>query len=436
MPSVARAGRLVVATLLAAGLGLGGALVTVGFVELLRAVNEWLWVDLPSALDLGPEAVAFIVPMCAVGGVLVGVSRHHLGEYPPSLEESLARFRAERGFDDRHLPQAVTTSLVGLGFGAALGPEAVLVALVGGIGTWIGSRIEAGAEGRSSLAYLGTTSVLGALTGSPGAAVLPLDGDDGKDRGRLWVAAPGVAAAAAGAWLFERLSSSGGYFSYDYPPYDFDPVDLGWAVPLAVAGAAVSTFFLMVARLTADTGARLDDRPVVQSLAGGLVLGALASISALVLFSGHEGVQTLIDDPTATVGFLLGIAVLKLVATAMLLGTKWKGGRFFPVMFAAAAVGLAAAAAVEGLAETPALAVVMTGAVAALIARPVGAAAVMVFIFPLAVAPAVIVGGLLAGIIGKRSQARFPGLAGDTAPEGPEPAPEGPDPGPSGVGSA
>ena len=425
MPIAARAGRLLVATVLAAGLGLGGALVTVGFVELLRAVHEWLWVDLPSALDLGPEAAVFVVPMCAVGGVLVGASRHHLGEYPPSLEESLARFGAERGFDDRHLPQAVTTSLVGLGFGAALGPEAVLVALVGGIGTWIGRRISAGAEYGNSLAYLGSTSVLGALVASPGVAVLPLGGDADRAPSRVWLVIPGAAAAAAGAWLFEQLSSSGGYFSYDYPPYEFELVDVAWAVPLAVAGAAVSTFFLVVARLTADAGARLDGRPVVQSLAGGLVLGALASISALVLFSGHEGVQTLIDDPTVTVGFLLGIAALKLVATATLLGTKWKGGRFFPVMFAAAAVGLAAASAVDGLAETPALAVVMTAAVAALLARPVGAAVVMVFIFPLAVAPAVIVGGLLAGVIGKRVQARFPELAGEPGPAGPESGPAG-----------
>jgi H+/Cl- antiporter ClcA len=392
----------------------GGALITVGFVELLRSVHEWLWVDLPSALDVGPGAVVFIVPMCATGGVLVGVCRRRLGEYPPSLAEALARFRTDRAFDDRHLPQAVTTSLVGLGFGAALGPEAVLVALVGGIATWIGRQISAGADGRRSLVYLGTTAVLGSLIGSPGAAVVPLDGDPGKDRGRLWLIVPGVAAAAAGAWVFRSLSSGGGYFSYDYPPYDFDAVDLAWAVPLAVAGVAVSVFFLAASRVTGAAGAMLDSRPVLQSLAGGLVLGALASISALVLFSGHAGVQTLIDDSTTTVGFLLGIAVLKLIATSTLLGTNWKGGRFFPVMFAAAAVGLAAAQAFGGLAETPAVAVVMTAAVGALIGKPVAAPVVMVFIFPLAVAPAVIVGGVLAGLLGQRVVARFPGLAGES----------------------
>ena len=367
MPIAARAGRLLVATVLAAGLGLGGALVTVGFVELLRAVHEWLWVDLPSALDLGPEAVVFVVPMCAVGGVLVGASRHRLGEYPPSLEESLARFGAERGFDDRHLPQAVTTSLVGLGFGAALGPEAVLVALVGGIGTWIGRRISAGAEYGDWLAYLGSTSVLGALIGvarrrRPAARRRRRPrprvgcGSSSPERRRLRPG-PGCSSgsrrAAGTSPMTTRPTSSSSSMS---------PGRCPWPLPARPSRA----FFLVVARLTADAGARLDGRPVVQSLAGGLVLGALASISALVLFSGHEGVQTLIDDPTATVGFLLGIAALKLVATATLLGTKWKGGRFFPVMFAAAAVGLAAASAVDGLAETPAMAVVMTGAVAAL----------------------------------------------------------------------
>ena len=132
-----------------------------------------------------------------------------------------------------------------------------------------------------------------------------------------------------------------------------------------------------------------------------------------MLFSGHSDIQTLIDDPTATVGFLIGIAGLKLVATATLLGTHWKGGRFFPVMFAASAIGLAAAEVVSGVAETPAIAVVMTAAVAALIARPVMAALVMVFIFPFAVAPVVIVGGLLAGLLSQRVLSRFPNLAGE-----------------------
>lgn len=399
--------------MLAAALGVGGALITVGFVELLRSVHEWLWVDLPSALDVGPTSAVFVVPMCAVGGVLVGLCRHHLGEYPPSLAEALARFREDRRFDDRHLPQAVTTSLAGLGFGAALGPEAVLVALVGGIGTWIGDQINAGAQGRRSLVYLGTASVLGALVGSPGASVVPLGPKGEEDRGRLWLVVPGIAAAAAGAWVFRTLASGGGYFSYDYPAYVFDVVDVAWAVPLALAGAAVSLFFLAVSRATARAGARLDDHPVRQSLVGGLVLGALASISALVLFSGHEGVQTLIDDPTTTVGFLLGIAALKLMATSALLGTKWKGGRFFPVMFAAAAVGLAAADAFGGLAETPAIAVVMTAAVAALIAKPLAAPIVMVFIFPLAAAPAVVVGGVLAGLVGQQVLVRFPDLQGE-----------------------
>ena len=405
--------QLLATVLLSAVLGAGGALITVGFVELLRTVHEWLWVDLPSALDVGPTAVVFIMPMCAVGGVLVGVSRRHLGEYPPSLSEALAGFRRDHEFDYHHLPQAVTTSLVGLGFGAALGPEAVLIALVGGIGTWIAGQIQAGAGGRRSLVYLGTAGSLGALIGSPGASVIPLDPEAEEQRGRLWLIVPGAAAALAGVWVFEKLSSGGGYFSYDYPSYSFDPVDLARAVPLALLGAALTFCFMALGRLTAAGGGRLHSHPVSQSLAGGLVLGALASISALVLFSGHSDIQTLIDDPTATVGFFLGIAILKLIATSTLLGTHWKGGRFFPVMFASAAVGLAAAELFPGVAETPAIAVVMTAAVAALIAKPVMASIVMVFIFPLAVAPLVIVGGLVAGVLSRRVLVRFPSLAGE-----------------------
>ena len=416
MPAPLRDRRLYLTALLSAVLGAGGALITVGFIRLLEAVHGWLWEDLPGVFDVGPHAVAFVLPMGMIGGLLVGVCRRHLGEYPPSLAAALEGFRQDHAFDDRHLPQAVITSLAGLGFGAALGPEAVLIALVGGIGTWIAGQIQTGASGRRSLVYIGTAGTLGALFGSPGASAIPLTSEAVGERGRLWLVVPGVAAALAGVWVFDRLSSSGGYFSFEYPAYEFDVVDLAWAVPFTLIGAGLTFGFLALSHVLSVAGSRLDDRPIQQSLLGGLALGALASISGLVLFSGHRDIQTLIDDRTATVGFLVGIAALKLIATATLLGTHWKGGRFFPVMFAATAVGLASSDVVSGMAETPAIAVVMTAAVAALIAKPVAAAAVMAFIFPLAATPGVVIAGLLAGVLGQRAPTRFPVLAAESEP--------------------
>jgi hypothetical protein len=77
---------------MAIGLGLAEALVTVGIVELLEATHDIVWGSLPTALGTDPFSVVYVLPVCALGGVLVGLARRTLGEHPEPLEEALERF--------------------------------------------------------------------------------------------------------------------------------------------------------------------------------------------------------------------------------------------------------------------------------------------------------------------------------------------------------
>lgn len=413
--------RLYLTAALAAALGVAGALVTVAFIEVLRGVHELVWTDVPDWLDVDADSIVFLLPVCALGGVLVGVLRRHLGEWPHPLEQSLADFERDRAFDYRHIWQGLVISLVSLGFGAALGPEAALVAIIGGAASWIAQMIRTSATGSVSLTYLGTVGALGALFGTAGAAALPLGEDDAATRpGRLWLLVPGLAAAGAGALIFSALSSGEGYFDYGYPAYDFAVVDLAWAVPAALAGAVLATAFLGLDRVTERLAAPLAPRPVLQSLLGGVALAVLATTSSLVLFSGHEGIQELLDDPDPGVGFLLGVALAKIVATTALLATGWKGGRFFPIMFAGAAVGLALHALTAEIPAMVGLSVAMTAAIAGVIQKPVPAALLMLFVFPRAVWVLVILAALIGGLAGRVAARRVSWL--ETGGE-PDPAP-------------
>ena len=404
-------GSLARTTVVAAALGLGGALVTVAFLAVLREIHEALWQDLPDALGIGYGAAAFVIPVCVVGGVLVGVCRHLLGEYPVGLEEALVSFRETRTFDHRHLPQAAVTSFVSLGFGAALGPEAALVSLVGGLSSWISQVIKLNARAASDVEYIGVSGALGALFGSAGVAALAFDEEHAtRDPKRALIVIPGLAAAGVGLLVFRFFDSGPGYFDYTFPAYDFAATDLAWALLAVLVGVAVATAYLLLERAFDAAAPLLGPNRVVQSGVGGLLFGLLATTSTLVLFSGHEGVQELLDDPGATVGFLAAIAVAKLTATTLLLATGWKGGRFFPVMFAGAAAGLALAGAVGGVDPMVGLAAAMTVAIAVLIRKPAGAILLMLFLFPVDLWPVVVLGGLLAGVAAQRLERRHPAL--------------------------
>ncbi len=416
---------LYLTALAAAAFGMVGGLVTVGFVKALNGVQDLLWETLPDALGVAQNALPFAVVTCAVGGILLGLARRRLGEHPESLEEALDGFRRDRAFDYRHLPHAVVISLISLGFGAALGPEAALVAIVGGLGTLIGKFIAKSAAEQRTFVYLGLAGALGGLFSTPGAAALPIDDTYARERpGRIWLLLPGLAAAGGGAWVFSRLLTGPGYFDYSYPPYDFAPVDLAWAALAAVAGAVLALLFVACSRGTDRVTAPLGGRLVARSLLGGIALGLLVSASALVLFSGHEGIQTLIDDVDASVGFLLGVAAAKVLAANLCLSTGWKGGKFFPIMFAGAAVGLALAQALTAFPAMVGLAGAMTAAVGGLIRKPIATVLLMALVFPADVYPTVVVAAVLSTLL-STAVARIVPLLGDEATPAVEPPPAG-----------
>lgn len=400
----------------AAALGLAGGVITVAFIRTLEWLQKALFTDLPDALDVDPSAWYFLAPVVLVGAVLLGIARHHLGEYPVTIEQAIEDHKATGSFDTRHIGPAIACSLVSLGFGAALGPEAALMAILGGLGSWIAGVIKADTAEGSDIAFIGIAGALGGLFSSAGAAALALDPrtSDLEDAraGRLWRVIPGLVAAYAGVLVYRALGSSEHYFDLGLPDADLSASSLAQAVPVAAVGVGLGLGFLALGRLTDRLLAPLAGRPVLESLAGGVGLAVLASASTLILFSGHEGLITLIHDAEQDdTGRLVLLAVGKVVAAALLLSAKWKGGRFFPVMFAGGAVGLALSQAVSGVDEVTALAACMTAAVGVLTARPVVAAVFMVWFFPLAAWPIVLIGAVVGGVAGARLGDRVAGTA-------------------------
>ena len=407
----------------AVALGGVGGLVTVAFVRALEGGKDLLWTELPDALDVDPTSWTFIVPTVVVGAVLLGVARRFLGEYPVNIEQAIEDHKANGEFDHRHIWQAVLISLISLCFGAALGPEAALMAILGGMGSWIARVIDVDTAEGSDLSYIGIVSALGALFGTAGAAALALDprSTDVADArsGRLWRLLPGLAAAGAGVVVYRNLGESEHYFDLGVPDYDFAAADLAWALLPVAGGVVLAVAFLGLGRLLAPVAGLLRGRHVLESVVGGLVLALLASWSYLVLFSGHEGVDTLIadlgDDSTS---FLVLVALAKVVAAAALLATKWKGGRFFPLMFAGAAVGIACSQGIDGVDPVVGIAAGMTAAVGVLLQRPLLTALFMVWFFPPAAWALVVLAAVLSSVAGRRLEPLVTGVDAEGAATG------------------
>jgi len=232
------------------------------------------------------------------------------------ITEVVDRFRHGDGVEPSLVPGAFAIAVAALVAGGALGFEAALSCIVGGLATGIARRLGNGGEQVRAAWGLGASSPI-------------------PDRLRTvagWVAA--LSGVFTFVWLpFGRIDLG---FRLDDAAAARDPAN-GLLLVLYGLVAAVPLAWSFAVIVRAEHAALHERRPVLVGALGGLVLAALGSVDALVLFSGQEGIASLGDLSTGT---LIYVAVAKWAALAVLMLAGWRGGPIFPLWLSAAAVAV------------------------------------------------------------------------------------------------
>jgi H+/Cl- antiporter ClcA len=140
---------------------------------------------------------------------------------------------------------------------------------------------------------------------------------------------------------------------------------------------------------------------------GGIALGLLGTWTSLLLFSGQDGIDTIVNTlPTRSSGELAALALGKLVIVAVLLGLGWKGGHFYPMLFASTALGLALSMAVDPLEPLVAVASVCAGVLVAILRRVVAAALLVLLVVPASMLGIAAVAAVFAFLVVRRLPSR------------------------------
>jgi H+/Cl- antiporter ClcA len=192
----------------------------------------------------------------------------------------------------------------------------------------------------------------------------------------------GLVATLTG-YLIVRPFGDNGYFNLDLAPYSLKVSDLGWVLIVAITGAIVGLIYTLVDGFMENAFKNLrTKRTIILALIGGVGLGILAAYQPLVLFSGHEGIRTISTSfSSQSASYFLIASLLKVLAACICLATGWKGGRFFPLMFAGAAIGLFLAQLLP-IPETLALSVGMSATLSYVLRKPIVAAVLLFLFFP------------------------------------------------------
>ncbi len=335
--------------------GLVGA-VSAGFLHFIEWGQELLW----KVLTLNLPLQALLI--CTLGGLLVGLCQKYLGNHPQGITEAITTLRKTGRLEYQHLPHGLTTASISLIFGASLGPEAAIMDLIGGLGTWVGDILR-------NLRF---------------RFDLPLSTQPANRLTKVLRSWPTLTAFAVGAMTFSRVLNglySGGLLKLAAP---FQWTDLLWSLPLGLVGAAGGGLYLALQTWTRKLVAPLQRKPILRGVLGGAALGLMANFLPLTLFSGQHLLQPTYDQ-AAQLGFwlLLLTALARLFLTSLLLATGWKGGQFLPIMFGGAALGLAMSALFPIIPMPVAALAAMAALTAVVLPKPLIALVLMALLFPL-----------------------------------------------------
>ncbi len=314
-------------------------------LALMLSVQHWLWSGSHA------DSPAYIFAIILLGGGLLALLQHlrHGGAASDGdLDGQLAALHAPVACKRRDTLLLALSAIVAVGFGGAIGPEAGLLAVVAECSAIVALAL---ARSQSEQRLINDTGAVAALSGlygaPPGAAVLVDENSRGHHDAEETPLALKLLAGVSGFAGFLLLGNwllPGDFQQLPLPDYAALEArhELLHALLPALAGALLGVLFVHLHRQMPKLFDKITRHPTRQILLASLLFAALAAAFPLLRFSGHHELEhALAHGVHAGVWGLLALAVGKLLAMAICLAGGWRGGEFFPALFAAAALAAA-----------------------------------------------------------------------------------------------
>lgn len=326
-------------TLLAALIGATTGVIVVGISRLTRYAHAVLFGAMPATGLSGTgslPALSLLAPI--VGGLLVGLSivalrRWHSRPIVDPIEAN-ALHGGRMSLTDSLIVAAQTA--LSNGVGASVGLEAAYTQMGGVLGSRIGIAFRLRRQDMRTLVGCGTAAAIAAafdapITGAFYAFELII--------GSYAVAtmAPVMAACISAVLVARALGGVSVALSIETLPQ----IELVHYLYFISLGLMCGLIGIVVMRAVSLVEAIVRKSPVplvLRPALGGLVLAGLATLTPQVLSAGHGALHQILHSQ-ASVMALATLFVLKSVASAICLGTGFRGGLFFASLFLGAILG-------------------------------------------------------------------------------------------------
>ena len=227
-------------------------------------------------------------------------------------------------------------NLISNGFGASVGLEAGYTQLAAGIASKLGLKLQLRRSDLRILVGCGAAGAIAAafnapLTGAFYAFELIIGA-------YTIVSLTPVVVSALVANLVARVLA-GNEFVIDVGDFgDVVPADYVPAVLLGALCAGVAILLMKAVTLVEELARKSSIAPPFRPALGGIVIGSLALVSPQVLSGGHGALHLNLSHDV-TIAAIVWLFLLKSTASAISIGSGFRGGLFFASLFMGALVG-------------------------------------------------------------------------------------------------
>jgi CIC family chloride channel protein len=332
--------------------GLFGIVIGIGVVAIERLVQLLHQVNFAVAADQHLSAGGalawwrvLLVPI--VGGLLAGtvaalVRRARPHEVVDAIEAN-ALFGGKMSLTDS-LVLALLTA-ISSGFGASVGMEAGFTQLGAGFASRIGQSL------RLRRGDLRTVVGCGAAAAIAAAFNAPLAGAFYAFELVIGNYSPSVLAPISIAALFATLAvravvGTESIFALD-TPVQIAGLDYGLFAVVGVAAAGIAIATMRGVTWIERLFRRLHVPSWLRPCVGGILIGLIATVYPEILGSGHGAVQLTLDHPFPA-AILLGLIAAKGLASAISIGSGFRGGLFSSALLLGGVYGGAAVVVLQG----------------------------------------------------------------------------------------
>jgi CIC family chloride channel protein len=328
-------------TILAAVAGAIAGLLVAGMAAIAQVLHLVLFGlepgdRLSGSAHIDPIA-ALTVPVA--GGLLIGVLGIAVARYSPRRIVDPIEANALHGgrMSVRDSVLVAFQTLLSNGFGASVGLEAGFTQIASGMASRLGLAFSLRRADMRVLVGCGAAGAIAAAFGAPlTGAFYAFELIIGTYTA---AALAPVLTASIVAVLVSHVVGAGSYDISVGSLSTFRNADLPHFLLLAILCAGIGILIMRAVTLVELVFRRSHLPVAIQPAIGGLIIGALALASPQVLSSGHGGLKLTLDATLPMAAPILLVLVLKAAASAISLGSGFRGGLFFASLFLGALAG-------------------------------------------------------------------------------------------------